>query len=192
MHHPFTTTRRERTDTLWMRIIAGFFVFDIIIVSALFIKFFYSGSAVPVAVASSVNIDMPSVGPDSDLNVFISHLTGSNLSVGAMKPVSRKNFTVGGEMVVMNGDNIQVFEYGDHTGALGDATSLAAKYLSSWRSASWKKNIHLYVDGKFVVFYMGSHADILGSLEQNAGLSMMDTSQSSQLLTKSTQPQTNQ
>ena len=170
-----------------MRIVVGFFIFDLIIVSALFIKFFYSGSAVPVAVASSVNLDVPGVKSDSDVNAFINNLAGDSLSVGAMKPVNRKSFAVSGQMVIMNGDNIQVFEYPDHTAAVNDASRLAAKYSSSWRSTSWKKNIHLYVDGKFVVFYMGSRTDILGSLEQNAGLSLMDNFQSAQLLTKSTQ-----
>lgn len=163
-----------------IRIITWAFVIDMIIMPLLFLKLFFSPIVTPIAIANTVDQNTV-LGPATTL--FVQQLKNDGYTPIVLGEISRSSFSVSGRIITLNNDNIQAFEYADHDSALHDASILADKYTSSSRPIAWKKNMHLYVNDKLVTFYMGNNAYILNSLDQNAGLSLLETATSSSALT---------
>ena len=86
--------------------------------------------------------------------------------------MNRKHFTVVGKTITVDNDNIQAFEYPDGFTAQQEIDALAEKYTVSTRSASWKKNVHLYARGTMAVFYLGNNPRITVPLEESLGIAV--------------------
>jgi hypothetical protein len=158
---------------------------DIVLLLALLVKLFVFGHPMPEITASHYGgsaAKIVTVGPE--IESLVNLIKGTSTSPVVVKDVTRRQFTAPGKLVVLDGDNFQVFEYVSRDTATHEASMLAQRYASSSRSKAWKKNAHIYVNDRFVVFYMGSNKAIVKSLEQNAGLSMTHPAKLKPLVTK--------
>ena len=196
----FTPTRRMRSHLpkkrpAIVRFILWALVVDVILVAALFAKLFYfsqSFSDVQGTAGSSSVFSSPrfpsalayDTVPGSATERFVGQLKDHGLTAVMIGKITRRPyFTVEGNTVALNGDSIQVFEYPDHQSAVNDGSTLANRYSASSRSDAWKRDIHLYVDGTLVIFYMGSQNSIVSVLDAYAGVSLTQALQYSLYLT---------
>ena len=147
-------------------------VINLILVSAMYTKYFMFNQATASLVKQNQEavLNVIALGPETEL--FVQKLKDNGHKPMSVAVVKRKPFTVEGRLITLDGDNIQVFEYLDYKSAANDASILADKYISSTRSSTWKKDMHIYLNDKLVVFYMGHKKGIMDSLEKNAGLSL--------------------
>jgi hypothetical protein len=158
-------------------IIVWIIAIDMIILLGLFVKLFLfplTTSFVATTTFTPItptNQNIMTLGPETEY--FLQQLKNSSSTPMAVAKIKRHPFTVYGTLVTLNGDNIQVFEYPEHDTAMTEASLLTQEYISSSRSIAWKNNMHVYVNDKLVVFYMGNKDFIMNPLRQNAGLSMM-------------------
>jgi len=125
---------------------------DGIILTVLFLKLFMNPWQTAYAVAAGRTHE---VGPQTELLMQkIASSTTTLLSIGS---IHRAPLAALGSMIVIGDDNLQVFEYKDHPTALSEAAALSLSFSTSRRSDSWKKKMHVSVDGDLVLFYMGDN-----------------------------------
>lgn len=176
-----------KTNRSMARFIVVLVIIDLILFPTLYIKLFRFShttsfvNTIPIAIAATNSYEAI---PGSDVEIFLGQLTHSSSTPMVVANVTRRQFSVPGIVVTYYGNNFQVFEYSDHDTALRDATVIAQRYASSSRSIAWKKNMHVYVNDKLVIFYMGSQDSILNSLDQNAGLAMMQSAKDLPIISK--------
>ncbi len=172
------TSKSDRTLT---RIMLWVLVIDMIILPALFAKLFlFPLTKSFVTTTDATNVSVPqttTLGPATEH--FLQRLRDNDMIPVAVGEIKRKPFTVSGQVVTLNGDNIQIFEYVDHETAMKEASLMVQRYTSSSRTLTQKEAMHLYVDGTLAIFYMGKQDYIVTSLDQNAGLSMIQPSKPS-------------
>jgi len=154
IHNSFFAKR----DGLVMRVVFSLFIIGTVIAILVFIRgFFFSNTLY-------VSASMGYMNPGSPTGQFISELKGAGFEPLVLgQKIKRQPFSVNGQMVVLNGDNVQVFEYSNHDTALREATQLAQRYATN---NIWKDKVHLYVKDTLIVFYLGTQKDILGALNK--------------------------
>ena len=101
---------------------------------------------------------------------LIRELTSNGFTAAAVDKVTRRQFTVGGTIVTLNGDNIQVFEYPSHEMAVIEASNLQEEYRISSQTSGWKNRMHLYVYDTLIIYYVGNSSTVINALDQNTGL----------------------
>ena len=105
---------------------------------------------------------------------FMSTLASENLDPVLGQKVTRAPFSVDGVIVLLGGDNIQIFEYADPTTAGQDISLLEEKYTTRKRTFSSNETTYLYTKGTLTIFYMGNNKNILDVLSKNAELSLIE------------------
>lgn len=162
-----TDLTRARANPLVLKIMAWTVVANTVIFPVVFIKL---SSTLYIAPVLASNEEKLPIG--SNTTLFMQKLENNNFVPVIFKKIVRHPLTGDGSLVTLkNGDGIdsmQVFEYIDYDTAMRDASLLADKYSTGSLKLVWNKNIHVYVDDKLVIFYLGNHAPILGALEQSA------------------------
>lgn len=164
-----TGLQKSKIDRFLRKIMLGALIVDVIILPVFYIKLSASLKiTVPIVATSYAQgiTSVISVGPAT--SNFMQLLTDNNFVPVVFKKITRHPFTGDGRMVILNRDNIQIFEYIDHHMAVKDALLFAEKYSTGSQKLVWKKNMHVYVNDNLVIFYMGTEKTILESLEQNA------------------------
>lgn len=160
-----TVLNTPETFRLAKRILLGAIVADIIILPLLFFRLSATLKIAP-AIASTTNTGQVIVGPATTL--FMQQLRDNNFVPIVFKKITRRPLSGDGSLITMNGDNIQVFEYKNHDSAMNDASLLADKYAKGSQKLVWKKNMHVYVNDKLVVFYLGKQDRITTTLDQTS------------------------
>lgn len=156
------TSKRER---LAMKILLVAILVDLILLPSLFLKVsFYPRLVTPTAIAAPVEQSGPIILGPATLHLM-EQLRTEGLDPMAIKEIIHTPLTVTGALVTLGGDNIQVFEYPDHTTAVTEASALTERYASRDRSKAWKKNMHVYVEDTLVIFYMGNRESIVNMFE---------------------------
>lgn len=162
-----TDLTRARASPLALRIMVWALVANTVIFPAVLIKL--SSSLYIAPVLDSTEIKLP-VG--SNTTLFMQKLENNNFVPVVFKKIVRHPLTGDGSLVTLKvGDSIdsmQIFEYIDYDTAMRDASLLADKYATGSKKLVWNKNMHVYVDDKLVIFYLGNHAPILTALDQSA------------------------
>ncbi len=161
-----TTLSTPKIDRLMRRVMLGALIADLIILPASFIKLSSSLKIIPVMAATHAVSGEVLVGPATTL--FMQQLKDNNFVPVVFKKIIRRPFTGDGSLITLNGDNVQVFEYSDNDTAMKDASLLADKYAVGSQKLVWKKNMHVYINDKLVIFYFGSQSPITTLLDQNA------------------------
>jgi hypothetical protein len=94
--------------------------------------------------------------------------TGANTNVG--DPVMQDFFTPEGQIITVNGADIQVFEYADAASMESEAAQVAPDGGSIGTAmVTWMDAPHFYKTGRIIVLYIGSDAAILDLLENVIG-----------------------
>ena len=154
-------------ETAATRVLLWAFILNLFIMPVAFYKVFIltpvarAESFMPVAMQANT-----SSGPE--VLALAASLKDNGLAPVILGKVTRSpDLSVGGYTIALRGDNIQAFEYPDHATALAEASNMAQSFINNYHSLLWKKQAHIYVSDKVVIFYMGNQPDIINSLGQS-------------------------
>jgi hypothetical protein len=112
--------------------------------------------------------------PDAETTGGLAELTGAlrlaGQSVEIAGPVDQPFFSVPGQIIVVNGEEVQVFAYPDSTAAETEAAQISPDASSVGTSMlSWVATPHFYTGDRLIVLFVGENdavtntlADVLG------------------------------
>ena len=110
-------------------------------------------------------------GPVSDYVSLIDNLRAADATVNPAGEVSQPFFSVTGQVIEVNGEDVQVFEYSDEAAAEAEANLVSPDGSAIGTSmVSWIAPPHFYQAGKLIVLYVGESEDVMDALENVLGL----------------------
>jgi hypothetical protein len=117
----------------------------------------------PVATASPITQDG---GSSLDYIKLLEGLGFSGAKVGPAGTVSQPFFTPQGQVISIEGQDVQVFEYESVAEAEAEAALIAPDGGSVGTSmVSWMATPHFYKDGRLIVLYVGDENDVINWLD---------------------------
>ena len=109
-------------------------------------------------------------GPVTDYVSLIDNLRASGATVEPAGEISQPFFSVKGNAITVNGENVQVFEYADAAAVEAEAALVSADGSSVGTTmVSWVAAPHFYQAGKLIVLYVGDSATVINVLEAVLG-----------------------
>ncbi len=104
--------------------------------------------------------------PVIDLTGLVDYLQAAGASVEMAGTVSQPFFTPEGQVITVNGQDVQVFEYQSESEAKAEANLVSPDGSSVGTSMmSWIATPHFYQSGKLIVLYVGDHIDTIELLD---------------------------
>jgi hypothetical protein len=105
-------------------------------------------------------------GPVSDYVSLIDNLRAANATVNPAGEVSQPFFSVKGQVIEVNGEDVQVFEYIDKAAAEAEARLVSPDGSSIGTSmVSWIAPPHFYQAGRIIVLYVGESGSVMDALK---------------------------
>lgn len=109
-------------------------------------------------------------GPVTDYVSLIDQLRAAGATVEPAGAVSQPFFSVKGQVIKVNGEDVQVFEYTDAAAAEAEAATVSPDGRSIGTSmVTWVAAPHFYKTGKLIVLYIGNNQTTLAALETALG-----------------------
>lgn len=109
-------------------------------------------------------------GPVTDYVSLIDQLRAAGATVESAGAVSQPFFSVKGQVIKVNGEDVQVFEYTDAAAAEAEAATVSPDGGSIGTSmVTWVAAPHFYKTGKLIVLYIGNNQTSLAALETALG-----------------------
>ncbi len=115
-------------------------------------------------------------GSTMDYVSFIDNLRQAGATVEPAGEVSQPFFAVTGNRIVVNGDDVQVFEYTDTSAAEAEAAPVSADGCEVGSTSKggvymleWVAPPHFYKEGKLIVLYVGDSEAVTDVLESVLG-----------------------
>lgn len=109
-------------------------------------------------------------GPVTDYVSLIDQLRTAGATVELAGAVSQPFFSVKGQVIKVNGEDVQVFEYTDAAAAEAEAATVSPDGGSIGISmVTWVAAPHFYKTGKLIVLYVGDNQTIITTLETALG-----------------------
>jgi hypothetical protein len=144
-------------------------IFQLILLAAL-TALSASCAAKAVSGASNENGSSSQSGVVEDKAGLIAALEAAGAKVESGDPIEQPFFSVPGEILKVNGADIEVFEYASAE-AMGTEASQVSQDGSSIGTsmASWMDAPHFFRTGRLLVLYVGSDASILNFLKGALG-----------------------
>jgi hypothetical protein len=101
---------------------------------------------------------------------FLAALRAEGATAEVVDSISQDFFNVEGQIITVNGADVQVFEY-ESAEAMENAASQVAPDGGSIGTSmvTWIDTPHFYKAGRIIVLYIGSDQTILGLLENVLG-----------------------
>ena len=97
-----------------------------------------------------------------DLDTLVDHLEAAGATVERVGTLSQPFFTPEGQVINVNSQDVQVFEYENESDAGVEADLVSPDGSSVGTSMmSWLATPHFYTSGKLVVLYVGDHNDTI-------------------------------
>jgi hypothetical protein len=87
--------------------------------------------------------------------------------------IKKSEFTVSGNIILIDNDNIAVFEYDNIDTAKAEVTLYVNKYGKNVKPYTWKESTHIFTKDNLIIFYLGSKEKITNFLTEFAGKSLM-------------------
>jgi len=101
---------------------------------------------------------------------FIAALHASGATIESGDSVTQDFFTPEGNILTVNGQDVQVFEYESAADMEAEASQVAPDGGSVGTSmVSWMAPPHFYKAGRIIVLYVGNDSTVLGLLEKVMG-----------------------
>jgi hypothetical protein len=105
-----------------------------------------------------------------DFESLIDHLQAAGATVEAAGTVSQPFFTPQGQVITVNGQDAQVFEYESKTEAKVEADLVSPNGSSVGTSImTWIATPHFYNSGRFIVLYVGNDDETIALLDVALG-----------------------
>lgn len=116
--------------------------------------------------AGSGRLRMPRLGGQaSNLARLVKALRGRGLKVERAGRVTQPFFSVGGNALAVNGDNVQVFRYATDKAAAREAVSISSDGSGGTTStAMWVGPPHFHRKGRLIVLHVGSDTAVREAL----------------------------
>ena len=109
-------------------------------------------------------------GPVTDYVSLIDNLRAAGATVEPAGEVSQPFFSVKGNAITVNGENVQVFEYADAATADTEAALVSPDGSSVGTTMiSWVAAPHFYKTGRLIVLYVGDDTAVINVLEDVLG-----------------------
>jgi len=106
----------------------------------------------------------------TDYVSLIDNLRAAGATVEPKGEVSQAFFSVKGQVMSVNGGEVQVFEYADESAAEADAALISPDGGSIGTSmVTWVAAPHFYKIGKLIVLYVGNDSAVMKVLESVLG-----------------------
>lgn len=97
---------------------------------------------------------------------LIEALAAAGATVEAKGEIEQAFFSVNGQVLRVNGGDVQVFEYADAAAASAEAAAIAPDGGSIGTTmVTWMDTPHFFLQGNLIVLYVGSDAGVLSALE---------------------------
>lgn len=112
----------------------------------------------------------PPAGAVTDYASLVSYLKAANLTVVSAGDISQPFFSVDGQVITVNGGDVQVFEYLDAAAANAEAALISPSGSSIGTTMmTWIAPPHFYKSGRLIVLYLGTDATVLNALKGALG-----------------------
>ncbi len=109
-------------------------------------------------------------GPVKDYVSLFDNLRAAGATVEPAGDISQPFFSVTGNAITVNGENVQVFEYTDAAVADAEALLVSADGSSVGTTmVNWVAAPHFYKAGKLIVLYVGNDTTVINILEEVLG-----------------------
>ena len=101
-----------------------------------------------------------------DLDTLVNRLEAAGATVEMTGTVSQPFFTPEGQVITVNGQDVQLFEYENEADAKAEADLVSPDGGSVGTSMmSWIATPHFYNNGQLIVLYVGDHNDTIELLD---------------------------
>ena len=105
-----------------------------------------------------------------DLDALIRELRNEGATVNIVGSVSQPFFSASGQVLRVNGEDVQVFEYENAAAAQGEGARVSPDGSSVGTTIiNWVSTPHFYKSGKVIVLYVGSSRELLSLLDSVLG-----------------------
>ena len=109
-------------------------------------------------------------GPVTDYVSLIDNLRAAGVTVEPAGDISQPFFSVKGNAITVNSENVQVFEYADAATADTEAALVSPDGSSVGTTmVSWVATPHFYKTGRLIVLYVGGDTAVQNVLEAVLG-----------------------
>ena len=106
----------------------------------------------------------------SDYDSFLANLQSKRISVETGERVSQPFFTPQGQIIKLNGEDVQVFEYVSKAEAFQEVMRVSADGSSVGTTMiTWIDTPHFYQSGKIIVLYVGNNSEVIEMLTDLLG-----------------------
>jgi hypothetical protein len=163
------------------------------LLAAALLTFFFLSACQPANLSSSEGDQEPATTsmPDGEesLNIqgFMDALSLTGVAVGEEGTIEQPFFSVPGQVITVNGEAVQVFEYSAAAQADAEASQVAPDGSSVGTTmATWVGPPHFFQSERLIVLYVGEDDTVLESLETVLGpqFAGADSAQESSSLTE--------
>ncbi len=105
-----------------------------------------------------------------DLDALIRELRNKGATVDTVGPFTQPFFSGPGQILRVDGEDVQVFEYENAAAAQGEAARVSPDGSSVGTTIiAWVSTPHFYRSGEIIVVYVGSSRELLSLLESVLG-----------------------
>ncbi len=109
-------------------------------------------------------------GPVTDYVSLIDNLRQAGATVEPAGEIIQDFFSVRGQVIKVNGDDVQVFQYGDKTAAEAEESLVSPDGSSIGTSMPfWVGPPHFYKADRLIVLYVGDNTGVIDVLEDELG-----------------------
>ena len=130
-------------------------------------------TAVPVAESPETTEGSPSTpqtGAVEEMTSLVDALRAAGATVELGEPVQQAFFGVGGDILKVNGADVQIFEYDSPEAMEADAEQVSEDGGSiGLNMVTWVATPHFYKTGRIIVLYVGDDQAVLDLLEGALG-----------------------
>lgn len=140
------------------------------ILSVLLLTFGVLLSACGNAPAASASNPSPEPATVEDQASLVAALEAAGATIASGDPISQPFFSVEGNIIKVNGADVQVFEYENAEEMELESSQIAPDGSSNATTMiTWMDTPHFYKSGRIIALYVGSDETILSLLEKVIG-----------------------
>lgn len=138
-----------------------------IIILSLFLNACGGTENTPVSQAGSA---VSHGGPVIDYVSLVDNLRGAGAIVKPISTVSQPFFIPEGQLIEVNDQNVQVFEFSRPAEADSISKTISADgSIVGNTQIDWVSTVHFYKAGKLIVIYVGNNSELISLLEDILG-----------------------
>jgi len=109
-------------------------------------------------------------GPVKDYMSLVNHLRGVGATIVPTGSVTQPFFSVPGQVITVNGEQVQAYEYADEEAANADAARISPDGGTIGNTmVEWIAPPHFYKVGQLIVLYVGMNTSLMKILEMTLG-----------------------